>query len=397
MRAGSGGGARTLCTYVDPRDTPEGRRRRRQSNFWRAWGERSQQEFWQDVGFNHDRAHEEKKTAVVKSGRGRSKATVKAADAKDDADVRKAFDEDEYWNATDALDPGGLGVDALDEAAERVDQHYWGVSGLGSRAGTQRADRAREALMRDGDVAPSRRAELMMMLEDLGPEGLLPPPLMPEEKWLEEKEEGTFKLQEDMSRSLMTTRCYSDAVSLRTSGMLPAGSYFAYLLNTRRVTKVTAEGKRMSYSCLVVVGNGQGTAGVGMGKDLVAGKALHKATVDARKNLVYIDRFDDRTLWHAMDDRYAKTKVVMRMRRPGSGTRCSWGVWKILSAFGITDCSVKIHGSRNPTTVAYALVNALRRMLSAQEVAERRGLRVLDMDPSEIRYPGYDGVNPCKP
>ena len=186
-------------------------------------------------------------------------------------------------------------------------------------------------------------------------------------------------------------------MSLRESGRLVKGQYFAYLLNTRRVTKVGPEGKRTSFSCLVVVGNGQGTGGVGMGKDVEAGNALQKATVDARKNLFYFDRFDGRTLWHAMDDRFARTKIVMRMRRPGAGTRCSWGVWKILSAFGITDCSVKIHGSKNPTTVAYAVCNALKRMLSAQEVAKRRGVRVLDLDPAEIRYPGYDGERPNKP
>ena len=91
---------------------------------------------------------------------------------------------------------------------------------------------------------------------------------------------------------------------------------------------------------------------------------------------------------------------MWRQARSGSGhsgTRCSWLVWKILSAFGITDCSVKIYGSKNPTTVSYALVNALRRMMGAQEVAERRGLRVLDMDPAEIRYPGYDGVRENRP
>ena len=191
--------------------------------------------------------------------------------------------------------------------------------------------------------------------------------------------------------------CACAAVTLRQNGLLPEGAYFSYLLNTRRVVKVTAEGKRQSFSCLVCVGNGMGTAGVGMGKDINAGNALYKATVDARKNLHYIDRFDGRTLWHAIDDRYAKTKVVMRMRRPGAGTRCSWGVWKLLSAFGITDCSVKIYGSKNPTTVSYAVVNALRRMMGAQEVADRRGLRVLDMDPALIRYPGYDGRSDPKP
>ena len=50
---------------------------------------------------------------------------------------------------------------------------------------------------------------------------------------------------------------------------------------------------------------------------------------------------------------------------------------------------MQVHGSRNPTAVAYALTNALQRMSDAQSVAERRGTRVLDMDPSEIRVPGY--------
>lgn len=145
----------------------------------------------------------------------------------------------------------------------------------------------------------------------------------------------------------------------------------------------------MSFSSLVVVGNGQGTAGLGMGKDAEIGNALYKATIDARKNLVHVSRFDNRTLFHAIDDRFARSKLVLRLRRPGSGTRCSWTVWKILSAFGITDVSCKIHGSRNPITVSRGLVNALRRMSSAQDVAERRGLRVLDLDPTEIQVPGY--------
>ena len=210
---------------------------------------------------------------------------------------------------------------------------------------------------------------------------------MPEEKL--GRGDATALLQEDLSKSIQTTRNYIDALKLRADGNLPAGSYYAYLLNTRRVAKVSAEGKRMSYSCLVVVGNGQGTAGIGMGKDITPGNALYKATRTARNSLIHIDRFDDRTLFHAINDRYAKTKLVIRLRRPGSGTRCAWHVWKMLSAIGVSDVSVKIHGSRNPTTVAYALFNALQRQSTAQDVADRRGVRVLDMDPREIRYPGY--------
>ena len=145
----------------------------------------------------------------------------------------------------------------------------------------------------------------------------------------------------------------------------------------------------MSYSCLVVVGNGQGTAGIGMGKDITPGNALYKATRTARNSLI-IDRFDDRTLFHAINDRYAKTKLVIRLRQPGSGTRCAWHVWKMLSAISVSDVSVKIHSSRNPTTVAYALFNALQQQSTARDVADQRGVRVLDMDPREIRTLAID-------
>ena len=197
---------------MDPRDTNEGKARRRQSNFWRQWGERSQQDFWQEVGFNHDRANEERRSGVTKAkGKTKAAAAAERETAKRElADDKDDLLEEEYWNATDALDASGLPhLDGL-LPHDKVAEHYWGTSGVGSRAGVARAGRAREALMRDGEVASSRRAELLTLLEDLGPEGLLPPPKPVKEKWLEEKESGTFKLTEDLSRSLLTTRNYSD-------------------------------------------------------------------------------------------------------------------------------------------------------------------------------------------
>ena len=190
-----------------------------------------------------------------------------------------------------------------------------------------------------------------------------------------------------LSRCALCGPGYIQGLQLREAGQVKPGDYFGYLLNTRRVTKVGPQGKRISYSTLVVVGNGAGAAGLGMGKDLTPGGALQKAARKAKSQLQYVDRFDGRTLFHAFDDKFARTKVVIRLRRPGSGTRCGWGVWKMLAAFGITDVSVKVHGSRNPTTVAYALFNSLQRMTNAQDIADRRGVRVLDMCPSEIKVP----------
>jgi ribosomal protein S5 len=396
-------------TYVAPKDTREGVRRR--TNFWSKWGEYSSQAFWQDVGFDHDRTKEMQRSGMagVRQKKGRPSGEGKEFKELYERNTASGLETEEYFDGIDALgameaggfdaQSGSFSIEAMDDLMGTVlteeqlrDSLAYGEGparpgSLSTDAAERRAAKAREALLGDGS-APSRRAELLSMLEDLGPEGLMPPPTMPKEDW-EAKRNATMMMAEEMSRNLMTTRNFIDACALRESGMLAEGSWFAYLLNTRRVSKVGPEGKRTSYSCLAVVGNGKGTAGVGMGKDLVAGNALYKATLDARKKLIHVDRFDNRTLFHAVDDRYARTKTVLRLRRPGSGTRCSWIVWKILSAFGISDVSVKIHGSRNPTTVAYAMVNTLQRMVSAQQVAEAKGIRVLDMSPEDVRVPGF--------
>ena len=236
-------------------------------------------------------------------------------------ETEEYFDSEDAFSKADSegmIRPDGSAMPAGAFSLEELDRMYGGLdldeeelrpfalgqghdaSRVGSRAGEERAVRARQALLSGADgVEPARRAELLMLLEDLGMAGLQPPPEMPVEKHVR-----TVKplIEEELSKQLMTTRNYMDAVALRESSILADGSYFAYLLNTRRVAKVGPEGKRQSVSCLVVVGNGKGTAGVGMGKDISAGNALYKATLAARKNFIHIDRFDNRTLFHAVGE-----------------------------------------------------------------------------------------------
>ena len=316
-------------SYVDVRDTPEGMKRRK--NFWSKWGDLSAQAFWQDVGFDHDRTKEGIRTGMT-AVKARKKKRGKPSGDEDPYELRARhnLDEEEYFDAEDAVgaamrdgfdldspDGGRLSVEAMDQlfgglpVVQAGDDFTPPLNMLGppgrpvlpsltSEAAQQRAKAARQALMGSNEgVERTRRAELLTLLEDLGPDGLLPPPAMPKED-MEAKLGITSLLAEDMSKSLQTTRNFMDACSLRESGALSDGSYFAYLLDTRMVSKVGPEGKRSSFSCLAVVGNGAGTAGIGMGKDLNPGKALYKATIYARKNLVHIDRFDNRTLFHAV-------------------------------------------------------------------------------------------------
>ena len=201
-------------SYVDLSETGEAKRRKKQSNFWRQWGERSQQEFWQEVGFGHDRAKDEARSGIktTRDARGRVKGVkgIRPAshklEAPESVDDTSKYEEDEYWDAIDGMDPYGEGVEALGEGVDRTEEHYWGASDASTRAEAARADRAKAAMLRDDEIAPSRRAELMMLLEDMGPEGLLPPAPMPDEPWLKAKQEGTFKLGEDLNRNLVTTR-----------------------------------------------------------------------------------------------------------------------------------------------------------------------------------------------
>ena len=246
----------------------------------------------------------------------------------------------------------------------------------------------RERVYLDEDVDAARRAELLELLDEVGPERLTAEPPEPTRRpgaEFAKKSADDFAditmMREAQTKSLAIVPTFAAQAQTRHGGQLKPGALFAYVLHTRYVSKVTKDGKRRTYSVLAVVGNGEGAAGFGMGKDRDASSALYKATVAARKNMVYVERFDGRTLFHPMDEYFAANKLVIRLRKANSGTRCNWTCWKILSAFGITDVSIKCHGSRNKMGITHALFNALQRMQTAQTTADRRGIRVLDLTP----------------
>jgi len=127
------------------------------------------------------------------------------------------------------------------------------------------------------------------------------------------------------------------------------------LLHLRRV-KQTGKGKIKSFYSLTVVGNGDGLVGIGEGKSEEAEQAGEYAFAQAIRNMDYVDRFEDRTLWTDMECKFGATRLVMRPRPVGFGLMCSPGIHQVLKAAGIKDASVKIWGSRNKVnTVKIAL------------------------------------------
>ncbi|KAJ3364731.1 28S ribosomal protein S5, mitochondrial [Allomyces arbusculus] len=151
------------------------------------------------------------------------------------------------------------------------------------------------------------------------------------------------------------------------------------VLSMRRTVKVTKGGKVVSMSAMVVVGDGNGTVGYGEGKDADAARAVKKAEALAIKNMIAIDRYDERTVLHDLAHEFKATRVEMRAAPPGFGLRTNPNVHEICRCAGIQDLSAKVMGSRNPINVVKATFQALQSQKTADDLARGRGMRVHDV------------------
>jgi len=133
-----------------------------------------------------------------------------------------------------------------------------------------------------------------------------------------------------------------------------------YPLFTRRITQQTGKGKIHRQYSLVVVGNGNGLVGYGEGKDEELPRATDKAFAEAVRNMDYVERFENRTVWTETQTKLGATRVILRPRPLGFGLRCNPNVHQVLKAAGIKDCSGKVWGSRNPLNVIKATFRLLQ-------------------------------------
>ena len=133
-----------------------------------------------------------------------------------------------------------------------------------------------------------------------------------------------------------------------------------YPLLVRRVTQQTGKGKIHSMYSLVVVGDGNGLVGYGEGKDQEAAVAREKALAKALRSMDYVERFEQRTFWTEIENKFGGTKIILRPRPVGFGLRCNPNIHQVLKAAGIKDASAKVWGSRNPLMVIKALFRMLQ-------------------------------------
>lgn len=144
------------------------------------------------------------------------------------------------------------------------------------------------------------------------------------------------------------------------------------IVNIRRVAKVVKGGRNFRFSVTVVVGNGEGYVGVGLGKAQEIPEAVRKAIEDAKKKLIYVPIVGT-TIPHRTMGVYGAGKVLIMPAAPGTGVIAGSAVRMVLELAGIKDVRAKSIGSNNAGNMANATIEGLRNLKTVEQISRLRG------------------------